>query len=137
MRKVKFKKFNGVWSDYVHDGVFHQWANGYEQFEAGPANYTYALIELPDGTVEEVLPCNVRFENGSVWNSVDIPPTESGRYWCYIEEVTDLGLSHYQWNCSYNVGENRWGGEALSGRVTHWMPLPEPPKFVTPCNTSV
>ncbi|MFJ7174548.1 DUF551 domain-containing protein [Citrobacter freundii] len=53
-------------------------------------------------------------------------PEESGRYWCYVEEQNSLGKSHYQWNCSWN-GE-AWSDKALSGRVTHWMPLPEPPK---------
>jgi hypothetical protein len=55
----------------------------------------------------------------------DMLPEESGRYWCYVEEVNDLGKSHYQWNCSWNGDE--WGGEAFSGRVTHWMLLPERP----------
>lgn len=52
-------------------------------------------------------------------------PEEGGRYWCYVEEINSLGRSHYQWNCSWNGVE--WGGEALSGRVTHWMPLPAAP----------
>lgn len=52
-------------------------------------------------------------------------PEEIGRYWCYVEEQNSLGKSHYQWNCSWNGDE--WGGEALSGRVTHWMPLPAAP----------
>jgi hypothetical protein len=53
-------------------------------------------------------------------------PEESGRYWCYVEEQNSLGKSHYQWNCSWN-GEI-WGGAMMHGRVTHWMPLPNPPK---------
>ncbi|EGC8026085.1 DUF550 domain-containing protein [Salmonella enterica] len=52
-------------------------------------------------------------------------PEESGRYWCYVEEQNSLGKSHYQWNCSWNG--QAWSDKALSGRVTHWMPLPEPP----------
>ena len=52
-------------------------------------------------------------------------PEEGGRYLCYVEEINSLGRSHYQWNCSWNGEE--WGGEALSGRVTHWMPLPAAP----------
>lgn len=52
-------------------------------------------------------------------------PEEGGRYWCYVEEINSLGRSHYQWNCSWNGEE--WGGEALNGRVTHWMPLPAAP----------
>ncbi|EBC9695743.1 DUF551 domain-containing protein [Salmonella enterica subsp. enterica serovar Heidelberg] len=53
-------------------------------------------------------------------------PEESGRYWCYVEEQNSLGKSHYQWNCSWN-GEV-WSDTALSGRVTHWMPLPAAPQ---------
>ena len=53
-------------------------------------------------------------------------PEESGRYWCYVEEQNSLGKSHYQWNCSWN-GEV-WSEKALTGRVTHWMPLPAAPK---------
>lgn len=55
-------------------------------------------------------------------------PEEGGRYWCYVEEQNSLGKSHYQWNCSWN-GEI-WGGAMMYGRVTHWMPLPNPPKEV-------
>ena len=56
----------------------------------------------------------------------DSIPEDSGRYWCYVEEQNSLGKSHYQWNCSWN-GE-RWSEKDLTGKVTHWMPLPEPPK---------
>ena len=61
------------------------------------------------------------------WISVsERMPEESGRYWCYVEEQNSLGKSHYQWNCSWN-GE-AWSDKALSGRVTHWMPLPASPQ---------
>lgn len=53
-------------------------------------------------------------------------PDDIGRYWCYVEEQNSLGKSHYQWNCSWN-GEI-WGGAMMYGLVTHWMPLPNPPK---------
>ncbi|MEX5203067.1 DUF551 domain-containing protein [Citrobacter freundii] len=56
----------------------------------------------------------------------DRMPEEGGRYWCYVEEQNSLGKSHYQWNCSWN-GEV-WSDKALSGRVTHWMPLPAAPQ---------
>jgi len=64
----------------------------------------------------------------------DRMPEEGGRYWCYVEEINSLGRSHYQWNCSWNGEE--WGGEALSGRVTHWMPLPSPPETNHPIDTT-
>lgn len=53
-------------------------------------------------------------------------PEEGGRYWCYVEEQNSLGKSHYQWNCSWNGTE--WSDAALTGRVTHWQPLPAAPK---------
>jgi len=53
-------------------------------------------------------------------------PEEGGRYWCYVEEQNSLGKSHYQWNCSWNGDE--WSDKALTGRVTHWMPLPTAPE---------
>lgn len=59
-------------------------------------------------------------------------PEEGGRYWCYVEEVNDLGVAHYQWNISYHEIEKRFY-TANGDQVTHWMklpdmPLPEPPK---------
>lgn len=53
-------------------------------------------------------------------------PEEGGRYWCYVEEQNSLGKSHYQWNCSWNGDE--WSDKALTGRVTHWIPLPAAPE---------
>jgi len=80
MRKVLFKKWiprvsNGLeypheswvkgtncWEpDFTHDGIFHQWANAYEESSEGFGNYTVALIELPDGTIIKVLPSNLKF----------------------------------------------------------------------------
>jgi len=79
MRKVKFKKWiqrveigEGVlrctmegtncWEyEFKNEGLFHQWANAYEESGAGFGNYTVALIELSDGTISEVLPCNLKF----------------------------------------------------------------------------
>lgn len=61
----------------------------------------------------------------SEWISVkDRLPEDGGRYWCYVAEQNDLGLSHYQWNYSY-CPKDGWNSE--DGTVTHWMPLPEPP----------
>lgn len=55
-------------------------------------------------------------------------PEEGGRYWCYVEEQNSLGKNHYQWNCSWNG--DVWSDKALTGRVTHWMPLPSAPQEV-------
>jgi hypothetical protein len=65
------------------------------------------------------------------WISVDDQlPTESGRYWCYVEEITDLGRGYFQWNCAYNQNGKLFTDKSLCNgeRITHWRPLPEPPK---------
>lgn len=82
MRKVLFKRWikevkiqtsdfswktqegTSCWEkEFTHEGVFHQWANAYEEFESGAGNYTVALIELKNGEIEEVLPMNIKFIN--------------------------------------------------------------------------
>jgi hypothetical protein len=77
MRKVLFKKWikpvfensklvNGTRcfeSEFISEGIFHQWAAAYEESGAGFGNYTVALIENPDGTISEVKPENVKFLN--------------------------------------------------------------------------
>jgi hypothetical protein len=57
-------------------------------------------------------------------------PTESGRYWCYVEEITDLGRGYFQWNCAYSQNGKIFTDRSLCNgeRITHWRPLPEPPK---------
>ena len=63
------------------------------------------------------------------WISVDERlPEESGRYWCYVKETNSLGKSHFQWNCFYHDKEKRWSDDFVSMNVTHWRPLPSPPK---------
>lgn len=61
----------------------------------------------------------------------DSLPEESGRYWCYIEQLTDLGFSYFQWNCDYNSQLQRFSDMTLKNgeRITHWRPLAKPPKF--------
>lgn len=40
---------------------FHQFGSAYEEFESGPGNYTVAIIEMADGTVQSVPPTDIRF----------------------------------------------------------------------------
>lgn len=81
MRKVLFKKWidakyppsekpltfkdkiegTGCWSDFIHEGTFHQWANSYEEGENNFGNFTVGLVELADGTIESILPSNIKF----------------------------------------------------------------------------
>ena len=41
--------------------MFHQWGVDYEEFEAGTGNYSTAIIEWADGTVENVRADMIRF----------------------------------------------------------------------------
>lgn len=71
MRKVEIKKkvfvpangdVRGHWKEV--DPViatFHQFGVTYEEFDTGPGNYTVAIVELPDGTVENALLHDIRF----------------------------------------------------------------------------
>ena len=59
-----------------------------------------------------------------------IPPNERNSYWCY----TDCGtMCECRWtNNMYGLGESdSWGWNIMDvpqyQKVTHWMPLPEPP----------
>lgn len=63
------------------------------------------------------------------WIPVSEPPKESGRYWCLVKEINDLGTSFYQWNCYYNKTLNQWFEDLVSHgvNVTHWQPLPKAP----------
>jgi len=76
MRKVLYKKWiplerhengarkqdTGIWEKgFPHQGLFHQWGNSYEEFDSGAGNYTIALVETSEGTIEEVLPSNIKF----------------------------------------------------------------------------
>ena len=71
MRKVELKKkvfvpatndVRGHWKDRDPViAVFHQFGVSYEEFDAGPGNYTVAIVELPDGTVESALLNEIRF----------------------------------------------------------------------------
>ena len=42
-----FKEFDGI-------GVFVHYGTDYEEFETGAANFTTAIVEMPDGTVKNI-----------------------------------------------------------------------------------
>jgi hypothetical protein len=50
----------------VGEAGFHQFGVGYEEFEAGPGNFTTAIVEWPDGRVESVPAEHVRFVTPNV-----------------------------------------------------------------------
>lgn len=44
--------------------TFHQFGVGYEEFDSGPGNYSTAIVEWADGTVENVPVERIRFIDG-------------------------------------------------------------------------
>ena len=77
MRKIKYKKWipfeytewiecsrtqipnTGCYeSDYINEGYFHIWT---QKQVYGQDLTIIALIEIEDGTIVEVLPCNIKF----------------------------------------------------------------------------
>lgn len=56
MRKVmvyRYEKVAGGKVEKVEGGIgfFHAFGSDYEEFEAGPANFSTAIVEMPDGSV--------------------------------------------------------------------------------------
>ncbi|WP_277963867.1 hypothetical protein [Pseudomonas sp. RIT-To-2] len=43
------------------EGRFHGWGVDYEVFETGPGNYTVAIVEMSDGSVQTLMPWLIRF----------------------------------------------------------------------------
>jgi hypothetical protein len=66
MRKVMIserrKQPDGTWkNEEKGEAVFHQFGVDYEDCETGFGNYSTAIVEWPDGTVENVPVHRVRF----------------------------------------------------------------------------
>lgn len=75
MRTVKFNKripvkyegtkrvagTGGFETNYPNKGHFHTFGLDYEEFEIGAASFTVAIIELENGTIELVLPEEMKF----------------------------------------------------------------------------
>lgn len=57
-----FEKDTGCFEDeFINSGIFHQWVSNYEEFETGAGNFTVGIVELPNGTIEQVLPQHIQF----------------------------------------------------------------------------
>ena len=69
-----------------------------------------------------------QFEEGAAlmpdgWISVkDRLPESSGSY------IVCSGKSRTVFTAHFWARDNRWSGRSLNLTITHWMPLPEPPK---------
>jgi len=63
LRKVEIYDNYSKTKKVVNTGIFHQWGTFYDTFEAenGVANYTTAIVELEDGSIETPEAGLVRF----------------------------------------------------------------------------
>lgn len=43
------------------EAVFHGWGADFIEFDAGPGNFSVAIVEFSDGRVEAVSPSRIRF----------------------------------------------------------------------------
>lgn len=68
---------------------------------------------------------NPSLEFSLTWKDVDKElPKESGRYWCIVSEINELGLGHFQWNCSYNPNNiSKWTDKGERLNVIWWTEL--------------
>jgi hypothetical protein len=53
----------------------------------------------------------------------EFPPKETGRYWCNVKEQNDLGISYYEWNCSFTKGKGFNLPDENAIEVTHYTEL--------------
>ena len=72
MRKIKYrKKIKNTStiskdikiSDFELDGTFHLWTTKKNIYKYGEGEVIVALVEIGDGTIVEILPCNIKFIN--------------------------------------------------------------------------
>lgn len=70
----------------------------------------------------------IDYEQQIVWSKTsENQPSESGRYWCVVSEINDLGESKYQWNCYYNKEDNSWSDKFEYMNVLYWVDFPKYP----------
>ena len=51
----------GTKEPILYEANFCCWGLDYDEYESGPGNYSIAIIERDDGTIEKVDPTNIRF----------------------------------------------------------------------------
>jgi hypothetical protein len=85
------------------------------------------------GALQELYNAVEEYTSQDKWISVeDKLPEDYQRVLGYVEELNDLGISHFAWNVSYSKYHG-FLDNLKPCRVTHWQPLPSPPKQITPC----
>lgn len=58
---VKIEKTGCFEEDFINNGFFHGWGSSFEELHDGVGNFTFAIVENSDGTIEQVLPKNIKF----------------------------------------------------------------------------
>lgn len=136
----------------INAGVVEQrqFLNNYTSYDGGKSYSQYTVLKMMKAYKEDVQQADkeaiqeletsnaqllqqnkeLREALETKWINVkDRLPEEGGRYWCYVEGYGDLGVYHYQWNCSYDPHDNKFWDRHLDNgdKATHWMPLPESP----------
>lgn len=68
IKKHEIVEGTSCMSDFINEGVFHQWSLGIETsgelriiYNGNSLIRTIGIIETEDGTIEEVLPSNIKF----------------------------------------------------------------------------
>ena len=63
LKRDKIKDGTNCWEKgFSNEGLFHQWGVDFSQGNDGSmGNYTIALVEKYDGTIESVIPQNLKF----------------------------------------------------------------------------
>lgn len=65
MRKVMVSEYklkeHGFVLEEKSEAIFHQFGVGYEEFESGLGNYSTAIVEYHDGTVDNIPVNHIRF----------------------------------------------------------------------------
>lgn len=68
MRQVECKRITYEYSGSIRNkrettvtGHFHGWGSAYEEFDAGPGNFTIGIVELDDGQIETFIPELIKF----------------------------------------------------------------------------
>ena len=79
--------------------------------------YPHENVDPLEAVADYLLDNGVTFKS---WISVTEQPKKTGKYLVSVDGFSNAETAYY-----YSKFE-RWG--YTSGAVTHWMPLPEPPK---------
>lgn len=63
MRRVQVFEYGGDGQYHEpYSGWFHEWGVNFVEFESGPGNYSVALVEKLDGSIDAVFPHMIRFD---------------------------------------------------------------------------